>query len=76
MLKIVPISYQRLARVLEAEGFRFSRQKGDHLIYTKEDSVRPIVIPMYVDVPVFIIKNILRTAQVSRERYFELLESH
>jgi len=28
---------------------------------------------MYDEVPVFIIKNPLRTARMSRERYFELL---
>ncbi len=29
---------------------------------------------MYDEVPVFIIKNLLRTAGMSRERYFELFE--
>jgi len=33
------------------------------------------VIPMYRAVPVFIIKNLLRTAGMNRDRYFELLES-
>jgi hypothetical protein len=35
---------------------------------------RPVVIPKYAAVPVFIIKNNLRTAGISRDRYFELLE--
>jgi hypothetical protein len=34
---------------------------------------RPIVIPAYDEVPVFIIRNLLRAAEMSRERYFELL---
>jgi predicted RNA binding protein YcfA (HicA-like mRNA interferase family) len=59
--------------VLEAEGFRLSRQEGDHLVYTREGVLRPVVIPKYSSVPVFIIKNNLRTAGISRERYFELL---
>lgn len=50
------------------------RQEGDHLIYTKQGVIRPVVIPKYQAVPVFIIKNNLRTAGMSRERYFELLE--
>jgi hypothetical protein len=32
------------------------------------------VVPRYDPLPVFIIKNVLRTAGISRERYFELLE--
>jgi hypothetical protein len=35
---------------------------------------RPLVIPLYREVPVFIIKNLLRTSGMSRERYFELLK--
>jgi hypothetical protein len=37
--------------------------------------IRPLVIPAYHEVPVFIIKNLLRTAAMSRERYFELLDN-
>ena len=32
-----------------------------------------LVIPKYAAIPVFIIKNNLRTAGMTRERYFELL---
>ena len=35
--------------------------------------IRPIVIPKYASVPVFIIKNNLKVAGISRERYLELL---
>jgi len=35
---------------------------------------RPIVIPKYNEVDIDIIKANLRTAQLSREKYFELLE--
>ena len=73
MPKITPVSYKRLVKVFELEGFIFSRQKGDHLIYTKTGILRPLVIPMYDEIPVFVIKNLLRTAKMSRERYFELL---
>ncbi|MBI2487802.1 MAG: type II toxin-antitoxin system HicA family toxin [Deltaproteobacteria bacterium] len=73
MPKITPISYKKIIRVFELEGFEFSRQKGDHLIYIKIGILRPLVIPMYDEVPVFVIKNLLRTAKMSRERYFDLL---
>jgi predicted RNA binding protein YcfA (HicA-like mRNA interferase family) len=74
MSAIKPVSYQLLVKVFERDGFSFDRQRGDHLIYTKANIKRPLVIPMYSAVPVFIIKNLLRTAEMSRERYFDLLE--
>ena len=68
-----PVSYKVLVKVFEEDGFAFMRQHGDHLIYTKPGVTRPLVIPAYPTVPVFIIKNLLRAAGMSRERYFELL---
>ncbi len=72
MLRIVPIHYRKLIRVLEMEGFTLARERGDHMIFTKAGVLRPIVVPRYDALPVFIIKNVLRTAQISRERYLEL----
>ena len=43
------------------------------MMFTKPGISRPVVIPRDDPVPVFIIKNVLRTARISRERYFELL---
>jgi predicted RNA binding protein YcfA (HicA-like mRNA interferase family) len=71
--KINPLHYSVLIKIFEAEGFRLARQKGDHLSFVKEGIARPIVIPKWSEVPVFIIKNNLRTAGISRERFFELL---
>jgi len=73
MAALRPVRWQELVRVFESEGFRFNRQEGDHRIYTKAGVKRPLVIPMYHAVPVFVIKNLLRTSGISRERYFELL---
>lgn len=73
MQALRPVRYSVLVKVFERDGFSFSRQSGDHLIYIKAGVIRPIVIPAYDEVPVFIIKNLLRTAGMSRERYFELL---
>jgi predicted RNA binding protein YcfA (HicA-like mRNA interferase family) len=73
MPKITPVPYQTLVRVFEKDGFQLQRTRGDHLVYTKPGISRPLVIPMYDQVPVFIIRNNLRSARMSRERYFELL---
>jgi len=74
MPKVVPVSYKILTRVFQADGFQFVRQKRSNLIFTKPGVAPPLVIPMYERIPVFVIKNSLRTGRMSRERYFELLE--
>ena len=70
-----PVPYQTLTTIFEKDGFVFDRQRGDHLIYTKPGVKRPLVIPAYREIPVFIVKNLLRTSGMSRERYFELLKN-
>ena len=74
MPRLRPISYKQLVKVFEADGFRCVRIEGDHMVFTKASVLRPVVIPKYAAVPVFIIKNNLRTAGMSRNRYFELLD--
>ena len=73
MPSLRPVSYKTLVRIFEADGFRCVRTEGDHLVFTKPGIARPVVIPKYSSVPNFIIRNNLRTAGMSRERYFELL---
>jgi len=73
MPKLSPVHYKQLVQIFEAEGFRCVRTEGDHMIFTKAGVIRPVVIPRYASVPVFIIKNNLKTAGISRDRYFELL---
>jgi len=73
MSRLTPISFSKIIRVLEKEGFVLARQRGDHMIFTKPSILRPVVVPRYDPLPIFIIKNILRTARISRDRYFELL---
>jgi predicted RNA binding protein YcfA (HicA-like mRNA interferase family) len=74
MSRIRPIPAARLRKVFEKAGFRCVRTEGDHFVYVKSGVARPVVIPDWDEVPVFIIKNNLRTAGISREDYFALLE--
>jgi len=73
MPKIVPLPSSKLRKIFEKAGFKCVRVEGDHYVYTKPGIARPVVIPEWPDVPVFIIKNNLRTANISRDEYFELL---
>jgi predicted RNA binding protein YcfA (HicA-like mRNA interferase family) len=73
MPSLRPLSYKTLVKVFEADGFRCVRTEGDHMVFSKPGVARPIVIPKYAAVPVFIIRNNLRSAGMSRERFFALL---
>lgn len=74
MPKIAAIPSSKLRKVFEKAGFKCVRIEGDHYVYTKPGIIRLVVIPDWHEVPVFIIKNNLRTANISREEFFELLE--
>ena len=74
MPKFTPVDWKTLERVVLAAGFQFARQEGSHRSYTKPGVARPVVIPTYREVPVFIIRNNLKTAGISRDDYFRLLE--
>jgi predicted RNA binding protein YcfA (HicA-like mRNA interferase family) len=73
MPRITPVSWKRLERVFLSAGFTFARQEGSHRSYVKSGVARPVVIPTYDEVPVFVIRNNLRTAGISREEYLRLL---
>ena len=73
MPKFVPKPWRTVEAVFLAAGFRFVRQEGSHRSYVKSGVARPVVIPAYNDVPVFVIRNKFKTAGLSRDEYFRLL---
>jgi predicted RNA binding protein YcfA (HicA-like mRNA interferase family) len=75
MPRLVAINHTLLAKVFVADGWVYKRTKGDHDVYTKDGFIRPIVIPRYEEIGIDIITSNMRTAGMSRERYFELLEA-
>lgn len=74
MPKFTPEHWRTLEAVFTAAGFRLARQEGSHRSYLKAGIARPVVIPTYKEVPVFIIRNNLKTAGLARDEYFALLE--
>jgi predicted RNA binding protein YcfA (HicA-like mRNA interferase family) len=74
MPKFAPVDWRTLERVFLSAGFRFLRQEGSHRSYVKPGVLRPVVIPTYREIPVFIIRNNLKTGSLSRDDYFRLLE--
>jgi len=73
-MKVKPTHYQVQVRIFEMAGCIYVRTKGDHLVYHYPEAIRPVVIPKYAEVPVFVIKNNMRVIGMSREKYIELLE--
>jgi predicted RNA binding protein YcfA (HicA-like mRNA interferase family) len=74
MPKFAPVDWKTLERIFLAAGFQFVRQEGSHRSYLKPGVARPVVIPAYREIPVFIIRNNLKTAGISRDEYFRQLE--
>ncbi|OHB35642.1 MAG: hypothetical protein A2Y09_09225 [Planctomycetes bacterium GWA2_39_15] len=74
MPKINPIPASKLRKIFEKAGFKCVRIEGDHFVYTKQGITRPVIIPDWKEIPVFIIKNNMRTAGMTREKYFSLLK--
>jgi predicted RNA binding protein YcfA (HicA-like mRNA interferase family) len=57
MPRFTPVDWRTLERVFLAAGFQFARQEGSHRAYVREGVSRPVVIPTYSEVPVFMIGN-------------------
>jgi predicted RNA binding protein YcfA (HicA-like mRNA interferase family) len=75
MPRITPTDWQTQVRIFEAYGCTFARQKGDHLVYHHPKARRPVVIPRYAEITVTVIRANMRTVGMTREEYFELLQS-
>ncbi len=72
MSKLSPTDWRTQVKIFEGFGCHRIRQKGSHLIYHHPNAKRAVVIPRYDEVPVTIIRNNMRTVNMSREEYFRL----
>ncbi len=73
MPRIYPTDWRTQIRVFELFGCTYKRKEGSHHILTCAGAKRAVVIPEYEEIDVEIIRNNMRTVNMSRERYFELL---
>lgn len=74
MPNITPLDWKEFEKFLLYIGCEFKRQKGDHRVYSRSDLKRPVILPMYKSLPVFIIRNNLRTVGISHDEYLEILK--
>ncbi|MBA3030991.1 MAG: addiction module toxin, HicA family [Desulfobacteraceae bacterium] len=73
MPRITPIGWKVLECVFFKDGFVFVRQSSSHRSYSKKGIARPVIIPVYSEIDTEIIKSNMRTANMSREKYFKYL---
>jgi len=71
--RIKPTTYQVQVRIFEEAGCVYVRTQGDHLVYHYRGAKRPVVIPKYKEVPVFIIRNNMKVIGMSVEEYISIL---
>jgi len=74
MPKLTPVHWKKFERFLFYVGCNFVREKGDHRVYWRDGLNRPIIVPRDTQLPVFIIRNNLRTLGLSVEDYLEVLK--
>lgn len=74
MPKITSISWKKFEKFLLFVGCVFKRQKGDHRVYWRAGLKRPVILPTYRKLPIFIIRNNLRTLGIDHNEYLKILK--
>ena len=74
MVKLAPTDWRTLVKIFEADGFTQDRTTGSHIVLNKPGVLRPVIIPRYAEIGLDIIQSNMRTAGMSRTRYFSLLK--
>ncbi len=74
MPKIFPTDWKTQLKIFELYGCHYKRKKGSHHVLTHPDAKRAVVIPEYDEIDLDIIKNNMRTVDMTREEYFDLLK--
>jgi len=74
MPRITPLDWKQFEKFLLFVGCTFERQKGDHRVYWRKGLARPVILPMYKNLPLFVIRNNLRTLGISPDEYLQILK--
>ena len=75
MPRLTPLPWSKLVCVFEQLGYRRSGQKGSHIKLEKPGVARPLIVPRYDEVGQNIILNLIRTAGITRQAFFSLLDN-
>ena len=77
MSPVLPtVTAREVTRALERAGFVFRRQRGSHQIYQHTQTGKRVSVPVHRgDFPKGTLRQILREADLSVERFLELMTS-
>lgn len=72
--KIANLPLRKLRKLLEHQNCKHTRTSGGHETWTRKDLLRPIVIQTHIDpVPEFIVKQVMRSLDIDRDKLAEIL---
>lgn len=74
MPSLKPVSWKKFEKFVICVGCYYKRKIGDHRIYGRSDLKRPVVFPEDKEIPVFIIRNNLRTLGINYNEYLNILK--
>jgi predicted RNA binding protein YcfA (HicA-like mRNA interferase family) len=74
MPRLAPVKRKKFEKFLIYVGCHLKRQKGDHLVYDRPGLKRPVVFTTDKEIPVFILRNNLRTLNVTPEEFLEIIK--
>jgi len=72
--RTTPIKRKKFEKFPVYVGCEFKRQKSDHLVYDRPGLRRSVIITTDKSIPVFIIRNNLRTLGIDHDEYLEILK--
>lgn len=72
MSKLPLLSWRDVVKVLVKAGFTVARQKGSHLILTRDEYVVPV--PKHKEIKRGLLVEIIAEAGLTREEFLRLLE--
>jgi predicted RNA binding protein YcfA (HicA-like mRNA interferase family) len=73
--RLTALPWGKLVCVFEQIGYIRAGQKGSHIKMEKPGVARPLIVPRYDEVGKDIILNLIRTAGISRDTFFALLDN-
>lgn len=73
MPRLTPVHWKKFEHFLLHIGCVFEREEGDHRIYWLKGLRRPLVVPREDQLPLFIIRNNLRTLGISTKEYLKII---
>jgi len=73
--RLAPVDNKTWRKFLNHIGCKKIRQKGDHLVYSREGLIRPIIFRSRGDVPILHIKTCLKTLGMTIQEFLGIISS-